>query len=323
MRRPLLVLLAILFFVPTVAGASPALISVTYNASEDNPQAIGAAQLEKTFRAHAERRVVLDLLAGSSVGSEGALVTAVQQGAADICVVAGLAVSSVVPELGVFDVPFLFRDSAHAKAVVEGPIGRAIAAKFPEHNLVLLAIGEQGFRNLTNSKVAVRTPADLQGLKVRILNNDVYKMTFKALGAEPVPMDYPLVYDALKEGRIDGQENPLGSIASNRMYEVQKYVSLTQHVFGITLFLMNKQTYESLDAADVVAFTEAARAGAEATRVAIAQSEAKNLELLKNKGMTVVDTVDRDAFRASLASLEPEFEKRFGKAFLDDIRAAH
>ena len=176
----------------------------------------------------------------------------------------GSVVSAVVPEFGVFDVPFLFRDAAQAKAVADGPVGRELAKHFADKGLVLLAIGKQGFRHITNSKRPIRTPADVKGLKIRVLPNDVYEMTFKALGAEVVPMEFTLVYPALKDGRIDGEENPITTIVTSHFEQVQKYVSLTGHFFGPIAFVANRNMFEALKPADQAAVIAAAKAGAEA-----------------------------------------------------------
>ncbi len=148
-------------------------------------------------------------------------------------------------------------------------------------------------------------------------------MTFQALGADVVPMEFPLVYGALKDGRIDGQENPLTTVVTSHLEQVQKYLSLSRHFFAPIALVMNKETYDALDPEDMAVVIGAAKLAAEATRTMGAQGGAANLDTLKKSGMDVVETVDRDAFIKATASLEPEFEKRFGKDLLADIRAAH
>ena len=321
-----LVALAILFFFDGVgrfAEASPRMLSITYNASIGNPQQVAADALVQELKTRLSGRVVVDVRGGNTPGSENALVAATLAGAVDITIVTGPVIGPVVPEFSVFDVPFLFRDSAHVKAVVEGPIGTAIAAKFPEKGLVLLTIGEQGFRNVTNSKHPIRSPADLKGLKIRVLPNEIYKMTFQALGADVVPMEFPGVYSALKDGRIDGQENPYASILGARFQEVQKYMTLTGHFFAPIAFVMNRETFESFDPADQQAIMDAAKASADAERLYIATAAAKQLAALKQAGMEVVETFDRQPFIDAVKPLEPEFEKRFGKDLLAAIRATH
>lgn len=303
------------------ADASPRLISLVYSSSSQAPQQIGAERLHQKLMESVGSHFVVDERGGNSVGSENAILAATRAGSVDITVLTASVVSSSVPELGVFDIPFLFRDAAHARAVAEGPAGAAIAAKFREKGLVLLAIGKQGFRNLTNSKRPIREPADIKGLKIRVLPNPVYQMTFKALGAEVVPMEYPLVYAALKDGRIDGQENPLQTIASSHLQDVQKYLSLTSHFFSAVVFIANREMFDKLDPADQALLIAAAKQGADATWRSGDDAEAKRLELLRSEGMEITDRIDRKPFVDAVKPLDPEFERLFGKDLLATIRS--
>jgi tripartite ATP-independent transporter DctP family solute receptor len=312
-----------LYFAPSHGQASPAILSLVFDSQIGNPQQIGAEALGKAIADRLGERLVIDLRGGGTgnLGSENAVLEAVGQGAVDIAVLTGPVVTPVVPEFGVFDVPFLFRDAAHVKLVAEGEIGRGIAAKFTARGLVLLAIGEQGFRHLTNAKHPIRTPGDLKGLKIRVLPNEIYKMTFQALGADVVPMEYSLVHAALKDGRIDGQENPFKTMVAAHMAEVQRYLSLSSHFFSPVAFVMNRDSFASLDPVDQAIVLESARSAAEATRALGARETAENLAVLTQAGMQV-NEIDRDAFIKATAPLEPEFEKRFGKDLLAAIRAA-
>ena len=300
-------------------AASPRLVSLAFNSQLGSPQQLGADELRQKLTAAAGKRIVLDERATNALGSENAILAATQSGAVDTAVLSGSVVSAVVPELGVFDIPFLFRDTAHAKAVAQGPVGAAIAAKFADKGLTLLAIGRQGFRNVTNSKRPIRSPEDIKGLKIRVIPNPIYQMTFKALGAEVVPLEFPLVYTALKDGRIDGQENPVPTIAGSRLYEVQKYLTLTGHFFAPVAFIANRAMFEQLSPADQAALMAAAKAGAEATWQA--QLDAASLEQVRGGGMDVIEKFDRQPFVDAVKSLDPEFEKRFGKELLAAIRS--
>jgi tripartite ATP-independent transporter DctP family solute receptor len=300
-------------------GAAPKLVSLVFNSQLQSPQQFGADELREKLLALAGKRIVVDERGSNAAGSENAILAATRSGAVDMAVLSGSVVSSVVPELGVFDIPFLFRDAAHAKAVAQGPVGIAIAAKFADKGLTLLAIGRQGFRNMTNSKHPIRTPDDLKGLKIRVIPNEIYQMTFKALGAEVVPMEFPLVYAALKDGRLDGQENPVPTIAGSRLYEVQKYLSLTGHFFAPIVFIANRAMFERLDQDDQAALIAAAKAGAEATWQA--QLDAQSLEQVRSSGMEIIEKVDRQPFVDAVRPLDPEFEKRFGKDLLAAIRS--
>ena len=306
--------------IPPVAGA-PEMVSLAFNSAPQAPQQIGADVFRRKLSELAENRIVVDERGGNTLGSEMAILAAMRNGVVDVGTLSGATLSSAVPEFGVFDVPFLFRDVAQAKAVAEGPVGAELAKHCSDKGLVLLAIGKQGFRNITNSKRPIRTPEDVKGLKIRVLPNDVYKMTFKALGAEVVPMEFPLVYSGLRDGRIDGMENAVTTIATGHFEEVLKYVSLTGHSFSPIAFVANRDAFQALKPADQAAIIAAAKAGAEATWEAGTAQEAKELDELRKGGMDVIERVDRQPFIDAVKQLEPEFEKRFGKAVLAQIRA--
>jgi TRAP-type transport system periplasmic protein len=288
-----------------------------------SPRMISVASGPDIFRqklAHSSDKLfVVDERSGNALGGENIILAATRSGALDTAVLTGGVVSAVVPEMSVFDIPFLFRDEAHAKTVMQGPIGAQIAAKFADKGLVLLALGKQGFRHMTNSKRPIRTPADIKGLTIRVIPNESYMMAFKALGAQVVPMDFPLVYGALKDGRLDGEENPLPIIANSRFQEVQKYLTMTGHFFAPVAFIANREMFEQLSLAEKAALMAAAKAGAEATWQA--QVEDAKLQELRGAGMEVVDKVDRQAFVDAVKPLDPEFEKRFGKELIAAIRS--
>jgi len=303
------------------AAGAPQMVSLVFNAAPQGAQQIGGDAFRRKLAELAGNHIVVDARGGSTMGSENAVLAAMRDGAVDMGAFSGSVVSAVVPEFGVFDVPFLFRDAAQAKAVADGPVGRELAKHFADKGLVLLAIGKQGFRHLTNSKRPIRSPSDLKGLKIRVLPNEVYQMTFKALGAEVVPMEFTLVYPALKDGRIDGEENPVTTIFTSHFDEVQKYASLTGHFFGPIAFVANRDMFDALKPADQAAIIAAAKAGAEATWKAGDADEAKKLDQLRKNGMEILEKVDHQPFIDALKPLEPEFEKRFGKEVLAEIRA--
>ncbi len=136
-----------------------------------------------------------------------------------------------MPELGVFDLPFLFTNEKEADAVLDGPFGKYIADKLPGFGVVNLSYWENGFRNLTNSKRAVSKAEELTGLKVRVMQNNIFLDSFKSMGTNATPMAFGEVFAALETHAIDGQENPLVTIDTSKFYEVQKYLTLTRHAY--------------------------------------------------------------------------------------------
>ena len=226
-----------------------------------------------------------------------------------------------VPEARILDIPFLFRDKAHARAVLDGSIGQDMLAKFEPKGFKALAWGENGVRHMTNSKRAVNTPDDLKGLKLRTMENPVHIAAYKGFGIVPTPMAFPEVFTALQQGTVDGQENPLSVIMASKFDQVQKHLSLTGHVYSPGIFLMSKAAFDKLSAADKTAFIESAKEGAKANRARDDEDDAKGVADLKSKGMSVVENLDKAKFVAALVPVNAEFEKQFGKAEIDKIRA--
>jgi tripartite ATP-independent transporter DctP family solute receptor len=230
-------------------------------------------------------------------------------------------VPNFVPEARILDIPFLFRDKAHARAVLDGAIGQELLDKFEGKGFKALAWAENGFRHMTNNKRAVNTPEDLKGLKLRTMENPVHITAYKGFGIVTTPMAFPEVFTALQQGTVDGQENPLPVILSAKFDQVQKHLSLTGHVYSPCIFVMNKGTFDKLSAADKKAFIEAAREGAKANRARVDEDDAKGVAELRSKGMQVIENVDKAKFVAALAPINAEFEKQFGKANIERIRA--
>ncbi|MEP7283673.1 MAG: DctP family TRAP transporter solute-binding subunit, partial [Rubrivivax sp.] len=227
-----------------------------------------------------------------------------------------------VPEARILDIPFLFRDKAHARLVLDGPIGEEIAKKFESKGLKVLSWCDNGVRHMTNSKRDVNTPDDLKGLKMRTMENPVHIAAYKALGIVPTPMAFPEVFTALQQGTVDGQENPLSVIMAAKFDQVQKHVSLTGHVFSPALFIMNKAMFDKLSPEDQKIFVEAAKSGTVLNRARVDADDAKGVEYLRSKGVTVIDNVDKAQFAAKMAPVLADFEKQFGKDNIDRIRNA-
>ena len=256
----------------------------------------------------------------AALGAERESVEGVQLGTLDLTLTSTGPLPNFVPEVAILDIPFLFRDYAHARAVLDGPIGQELLAKFPAKGMVGLAWAENGFRHMTNSKRPVNVPEDLKGLKMRTMENPVHMAAYKGLGIVTTPMAFPEVFTALQQGTVDGQENPLSVIMAAKFDQVQKHLSLTGHVYSPGIFLMNKAAFDKLSAADKQAFLDAAKEGVKANRARVDEDDAKGVAELRAKGMTVVENVDKARFVATLAPVNAEFEKQFGKANIERIR---
>src|SRR3989440_376307 len=255
-----------------------------------------------------------------ALGAERESIEGIQLGTLDLTMTSTGPVPNFVPEVAILDIPFLFRDYAHARAVLDGPIGQDLLTKFDAKGIKALAWGENGFRHMTNNKHPVNTPDDLKGLKMRTMENPIHIEAYRQFGILPTPMAFTEVFTALQQGTVDGQENPLSVIEAAKLDQVQKYLTLTGHVYSPAVFLMNKARWDSLSDADKRAFLEAAKEGVRANRARVDEDERKAVADLRAKGMIVAENVDKAKFQAALTPVYADFAKRFGQANIDRIR---
>jgi tripartite ATP-independent transporter DctP family solute receptor len=248
------------------------------------------------------------------------MIESVQIGTLDISFTSTGPVGNFVPEVKIVDIPFLFRDYAHARAVLDGPIGQDLLTKFPAKGLVALGWAENGFRHMTNSRRAVNTPDDLKGLKVRTMENQVHMRAFQTMGALPTPMAFSELVPALQQGTVDGQENPITVIAGNNLNQVQKYLSLTGHVYSPALLLTSPAMFNRLSAADKKLFQDAAKAAIVANRAMVIEVEDSGVAELRKRGMEVVTDVDRSKFQAALGPAFEVYAREFGAPAIQKIR---
>lgn len=293
---------------------------ISVSIPQNSHQGVAIDTFAKEVEKRTEGRYKIQTFYSASLGAEREATEAVQLGTQELTFTSTGPIPNFVPDVKILDVPFLFRDYAHARAVLDGPIGQEMLQKFDARGIKALAWGENGFRHMTNSKRTVNAPEDLKGLKMRTMENPVHVQAYKGFGIIPTPMAFSEVFTALQQGTVDGQENPLSVITSAKFDQVQKYLTLTGHVYSPCVFLMNKGAFDKLSAADKTAFLEAAKEGVKANRMRVDSDEKMAVADLRAKGMTVVDQVDKTRFQGALTPVYADFEKQFGKANLDRIR---
>ncbi|RPH44091.1 MAG: DctP family TRAP transporter solute-binding subunit [Burkholderiales bacterium] len=276
-----------------------------------------------TFAREVEKRTAgrykIQAFYAGALGAERESIEAIQLGTHELTMTSTGPVPNFVPETRILDVPFLFRDKAHARAVLDGPIGQEMLAKFEPKGIKALGWAENGFRHMTNNKRPVNAPDDLKGLKMRTMENPVHIAAYKGFGIVPTPMAFTEVFTALQQGTVDGQENPLSVITAAKFEQVQKHLSLTGHVYSPAVILMSKAAFDKLSAADKKHFIDAAAEGIKANRARVDEDDARGVADLKSKGMQVIE-VDKSKFQAALTPVFAEFAKQFGQANLDKIR---
>ncbi len=293
---------------------------ISISIAQNSHQGVAIDTFAKEVDKRTNGRIKIQPFYSGSLGGERESIEAVQLGTQELTFTSTGPIPNFVPETRILDIPFLFRDKAHAHAVLDGPIGQELLTKFDAKGMKALAWGENGVRHMTNSRRAVNVPDDLKGLKMRTMENPVHIAAYKALGIITTPMAFPEVFTALQQGTVDGQENPLSVIMSSKFDQVQKYMSLTGHVYSPAVILMNKAAFEKLSAADKQIFMESAKAAVKANRARVAEDDAKGVAELRAKGMQIVD-VDKAKFVAALTAVNADFEKQFGKANIEKIRA--
>jgi len=302
------------------AAAAQTIMKINISITQNSHQGIAIDTFAKEVEARTGGRYKVETFYSGSLGGERESIESVQLGTQALTFSSSGPIPNFVPETKILDIPFLFRDKAHARAVLDGPIGQEMLGKFDSKGFKALAWGENGIRHMTNSKRAVVNPDDLKGLKMRTMENPVHVAAYKGLGIVTTPMAFPEVFTALQQGTVDGQENPLSVIMASKFDQVQKHITLTGHVYSPGIFLMNKAMFDKLSAADQKAFLEAAKAGVKANRARVDEDDAKGVAYLREKGMNVVENVDKTKFLAVLAPVYAEFEKQFGKANIEKIR---
>ena len=229
-----------------------------HSLSPDHPQGVALLKFAELTAKYTNNRVQLKVFPSASLGSDDKMLQATQAGTQEVYYGAFAAIAGTVKELGIFDFPFLFENMKEVDSVMNGKMGQKIFDKLAPLNLVGLAWSEAGFRNLTNSKGPVKTADEMSGLKLRVMPNKVAMDTWKALGANPTPMAFSEIFTALEIKAIDGQENPLILIYTNKFHEVNKFITITNHVYTPCGIVVNKKFWDKIKPEDQQAFKQAA-----------------------------------------------------------------
>ncbi len=281
---------------------------------------LAATALADTLREGSDGRIRVEIFTDSALGAEETTLAGVRAGTLDLTIVASGLVGAYAPEVGLFDMPFLFRDSGHARAVLDGPVGRDYLAAAAAKGVPVLGWAENGIRNLTANR-PVRSVADLKGLRLRAMPAPLLLDCFRIMGADASPLSFPLVYEALRVGEFDAQENPVALVIASRFYEVQSHLMLTRHTYSASAVVVSPDVLDDLPAADRELFHIAARAAVETSRAFVSESDRTGPDWLRGHGMTVITDVDRDSFRQAAAPAEAAVAQRFGAGRIAELRA--
>ena len=254
-----------------------------------HPLEQGATKFAELVAAKSGGKIKVNVFPGGTLGGDAANVSALQGGTIEFVLLNSGILASQVKDFEVFDFPFMFASAKEADTIVDGPFGEKLEAKLQDKNIVGLAYFELGFRQLTNSKRPVNTVEDIAGLKLRVIPNAINVDWVKALGANPTPLAFPELYAALEQKAIDGQENPLSVIQANKFFEVQKYLTLTNHQYNPQSLIFSKKVWDTLSPAEKKILEESALEAAKFQRQVNRDAAAGQLDALKKAGMQVAE----------------------------------
>jgi tripartite ATP-independent transporter DctP family solute receptor len=278
----------------------------------------GLSKFKELVEERTDGRVRIDIFHSAQLGDQLSGIESMLSATIDIATVDS-PITTVDPLLQVLGLPYVFRDREHVASVLEGPVGELIANRLYERGLVVLGFMEGGFRQITNDVRPIYEPEDLRGITLRTPEDRVRVRLFNSLGANASPLPYSELYSALQTGVFDGQENPLIEIQSSRFYEVQRYVSITNHVYTISYLLMSRQVFDGLPKDIQQILLEAGREAAHHTAEVGAQADQEILELAQARGMEV-NRANIDAFMEATATLRGEVAAELGEEALELLR---
>ncbi len=297
-------------------------LQVGITLAEDSHYNKGLENFAELVKEKSNGELEIEIFPNGSLGGERDMVESLQVGTLDMVLSSTGPLGSFVPEINVVDLPFLFESREHAYKVLDGEVGQDLLTQLESADIKGLAWWENGFRNVTNSKRPITKPEDLEGLKIRTMENEVHMDSFKAMGAAPTPMSFTELFTALQQGVVDGQENPVPIILTSRFYEVQEHLSLTGHFYSPAALLISQQTFDGLTEDQQKALQEAAKEGADFERDLVAEMEKDMVSELKENGMKVVEDVDKKPFQEATKSVYDKYEDQFGADLIQKIQDA-
>jgi TRAP-type transport system periplasmic protein len=279
------------------ADIKPRLIRFGYGLVEQSNQ----GRAVKVFADEVDKlsggKMKVRAIGAAALGSDTQMQQALIGGAQEMMVGSTATLVGIAKEMALWDTPFLVNNVKEADALLDGPVGAKVNAKLDDKGMVGLAYWENGFRNLTNNKRPVAKLEDLDGVKLRVMQNNVFLDSFKTLGANAVPLPFSELFTALETKTVDGQENPYNTILSSKFYEVQKYLTVTNHVYSPWIVTVSKKWWDTLSKDEQAVLRAAAIKSRDFERKDTRDEAAKALAELKTKGMQINELSPAEAAR--------------------------
>lgn len=291
-----------------------------HSLTEDHPYNLALKKMAEDVEKRSNGKVKIEVYPLSQLGAERELTEALTFGTADMSITSTAPVTNFYPKLGVLDLPFLFESREQAYKVLDGKVGQDILKDLSSANLVGLAWAENGFRHITNGAKDIKTPADVQGMKIRTQENPIHLAAFEALGAKPTPMAWTEALTALQQGVVDAQENPAIVAQTYKLYDSkQTHMSLTGHVYSAALILFSKPVWDKLPADVQHLISEEAVKAGQYERELMIKMEKEAIADIQSKGIKITEDVDKQAFRDAMKPVYDKFSGQFGKELVDEI----
>jgi len=285
--------------------------------SNVDPYSIMAHYFAEELEKAAPGQYKVQFFANHQLGNEDEMLQGLQLGTMHVGVITGTFIGNIVPSFQLNDLPFLYSGNKQAHAVLDGKAGEIMFQQLSKKGIVGLGFAEAGFRHVINNKRPIKTPEDLAGIRLRVQPSDIFLDSFRALGANPVPMPWSDAFTAVQQGTIDGLEIPLAVIYANKYPEVTKFLSLTNHTYNAPGVLISGQTWKKLSAAQQDTMRKAARTAIDRQRATVAANDAKVLQDIKNAGMQVNEVPDLSRFRDRVSSVYDKYRKTIGADVMD------
>ena len=296
-------------------------LKLGYSSPTSNPWHTCAEGLAQYINENTDGKVKVDLFPAEMLGSDKQMAEMIKMGTLDMQIAPQGVVANYEPKMAILELPFLFSSNEKVAELLDSPIGEELAKDLPAQGIRVLAYWENGLRQTTNSKKEILKPEDLKGMKIRTPDNKMTISIFKSLGANPAPLAYSELYMALSQGVFDGQENPVVNIHASKLYEVQKYISLTNHKYEGKPFIVSEKKWSKLPADVQKVIADAAKKYAVENRRMFAEQNEKLLADLEAKGM-VVSKPNLDPFRDATKAVYAEWSDVFGKDLVDRVLKA-
>lgn len=274
-------------FAAQAEDIKPRLIRFGYGLNEQSNQGRAVKFFVDQVDKRSGGKMKIRAIGAAALGPDTQMQQALIGGAQEMMVGSTATLVGITKEMALWDTPFLFNTAKEADAILDGPIGQKVMDKLQEKGLVGLVYWENGFRNLTNSKRPVTRLEDLEGIKLRVMQNEVYLDSFKLMGANAIPLPFSELFSALETKTVDGQENPYNTILSSKFYEVQKYLSVTNHVYSPWIMTVSKRWWDGLSKDEQKVLSDAAKASRDFERQDTRDEAAKAVADLKAKGMAI------------------------------------